>query len=163
MSITSRSLQIASVADNAPLIQIAGAQGGLLNLGVQLIEAVPTKLGLIVPATAGTATTSNTPGVENASTGGNTQAGTATIRSAWSSAPTFAGSPVYYRQAYLAAIGDSVEWAWPEQFPLAFGSSLGIALRNITGGASGICLVYARYAQGRIYLPALQLTDVGAG
>ena len=154
---------MAAVADTTALAQIlpsavTSVNGcvGLTRLKMTMLTAVITQLGLITPTAAGTPTapgTTNPPNVSNRNISLG-QVSPGRLISAWSVAPTYAASPVYYRRAYLpATVGASVEWTWPEDDPFQIGlrqaslssSVVGAVIRNITGGVSGQVLLEARW------------------
>jgi hypothetical protein len=150
---------MAAVADNTALAQIlppsgAGSVGciGLTRIRLTMLTAVISQFGLVTPTAAGTSgTTTQMVNVSNR----NIALGQTLPRlvSAWTVAPTYPGTPVYARRAYLpATIGAFIEWTWPEDDPYQIGlrqpslssSLVGAVIRNLTGGVSGQVLLEVR-------------------
>ena len=164
------SAAVASVADTTamgllfapPSVTLHPLAMGLTRLEIILTTAVQTKVGLLIPATKGTV---SGPGTNNGilvSSGGggygDNSGNVGTLATAWSVAPTFSGAPVYLRSAVLPAIiGASLVWEWPDDDPLVSvlvaSSNLGLALRNITGGASAAVIINARWININPNLP----------
>lgn len=148
----------AAIAGLRATIATPIGQFGILNIGVELVDDTETAVGLIVPATAGTVSTSSTGVQENEDGGVYGSSLTMRVASAWSVAPTFDASPAYLRQVLLPSKGASVEWSWPEDKPYVPPSTvsmaLGLMLRNITGGVAGAMKVYFRWTEGKTLAPA---------
>jgi phage tail sheath gpL-like len=100
------------------------------EIGVVTVAATATNVGIIRAATVGTASTS-TAGQPHRTTA---DAATASVKSAWSSAPTIAGSPVYLRKAPLpATTGASVTW---DGLDFVLEPSTGLLIWNYGGSAA---------------------------
>lgn len=83
----------------------------LLRVEMSLKAATATNVGLIRAVTEGTATTTTAGQAHNPSDG----ASGASIASAWSAAPTIAGSPVYMRRVLLpATVGTQLVWTFDD-------------------------------------------------
>lgn len=162
------SQQVASVANNAPLIQIYNASVlgvgvpvrfmALLSLSIQLRTAVQSTFGLIQPVTKGTANVQAdgelTYVTQSGSSGGFAAGRAAT---GWAVPPTFGATPYYEQVVLPASIGAAVQWSWPQEAPFnplacftpdpAFPTTdpRGIVIRNITGGACADVIVTSRW------------------
>ncbi len=165
-------VELAAVAAGAPLLQLLPPQAvlpsgvkskayGLVRLRFVLKTAVATELGLVVPATVGTALTSHDGVAVTSFAAGDGDAINSDplgkLVEAWTVAPTFAVTPAYFERDLLpATIGAGFEWTWPEDDPFVpfFGSPLhagntgggkGVVVQNIGAGATGVLLVSARW------------------
>lgn len=159
---------IPSVADTAPLWQMlpdqtAGTrqqQIGLLRLSVSLKTAVASSFALLAPATVGTALNPLVAAAANMTSKQNGGAGPTfgQIASGWTVAPTFAVAPKNYRvMTFVGVVGETVTWEWEQLLslqtlhlfrpPAALGDSLGLCLRNVTGGACADVIVSARWRE----------------
>lgn len=113
----------------------------ILEVGVFTSAATASSIGLIRTLTTGTATTTQA-GVPNDPA---EAAGTALIGTAWSTAPTIAGTPLYKRRIALPATAASgVIWTWPTDGPVfaTNGATTGLVLWNFGGSAGSALDVY---------------------
>jgi hypothetical protein len=109
----------------------AGNRARVKEIGVILATAVASSIGLIRPATVGTASTTTAGQPDDPAD----PAGSAVIGSAWSSAPTV-GS-IYLRRGMTAAvIGTGVVWSfWANDRGLLVPVSSSLLLWNFGAGA----------------------------
>lgn len=141
-----------AVADSAILTLHGPTVGftrvlGVTKLSLYLRQAARTDVALYRLLAAGTATTS----VNGISIGG--QAGPPTsqgvVDSTWSVAPTKAGNPI--RSASMgAAIGNKIDWEWPDDEPLIIGTApltFGICLTNNVFVGSGQMSGFIRWKE----------------
>jgi len=144
------SVNLAAIAGNTAAVQIQNVsavpqrQMGITRIGVTLTSAVTTALGLIVPVTEGT------PNVTLVNLLASYQAATAValVNTGWAVAPTYAGSPVYFRQEDLSATAyQNFEWTWPDNDPLVVGIASSVILRNLLAGATGTLRVSLRWKE----------------
>lgn len=107
----------------------------VLELAIFSTAATATSLGLVRPATLGTASTTAAPQPSNPAD----PASGSLVGTAWSAAPTIAATPVYLRRAQLvAAIGAGMVWPFaPGELWVSTASSL--LLWNF-GAAAGAAL-----------------------
>ena len=105
------------------------------EIGLVSVAATATSVGLIRTLTTGTASTSTAGVAHNPNDAG----ASTTIKTAWSVAPTIAGSPVYIRRVALpATAGSSVLWTFPDDAPLCCESAAttALVLWNFGGSAA---------------------------
>lgn len=155
---------IASVADNAPLVQMdrtdftpntnSRVRCGLVGLTISLRTAVESAFGLIKPLTVGTPTDATSGVRASYGNAGVSVVSLAKSISAWSAAPTYDATPEYMRRDIApAVVGAAIAWEWPEDDPLFFSSAdnlRSILVRNLTGGPCADVLVTLRW---REFLP----------
>lgn len=147
---------IAPSSPNGSVISIA-------SITASLDAATATSIGLIRDATLGTSSTTNAGQPENyeTATGFSTAGGLVT---AWSAAPTIAGSPIYLSKVTLpATAGSSVTWEWPQESPLLVGSgaTTSILLWNFGGaGGSALSLTVRYHVNARICGPRIRYPNV---
>jgi hypothetical protein len=128
----------AAGAAYADLRTAATDRAFVTEIGIFTSAATATSLGLIRPLTVGTASTTTLGQAEDP---GN-PAGTATIGSAWSVAPTIAASPIYLRRIALPATqAAGVIWTWPAP-GLVVSVSSSLILWNFGAAAGAACDVY---------------------
>jgi len=150
------SLVVPSVAAGAALavvrnvangIDAQAVRLGLVRLSVTLTTAVATSLGLVLATAQGTVLTEEA----GLLTTGGAVPTFGRLVSAWSAAPTFAGSPVYFRRELVAGVvGQRLLWEWPEDEPFVMTTAPdavhgNVYVRNVGAGASADALVNARW------------------
>lgn len=152
--------QAAGVADLAPLWHLLPDQTnpvvagmhkvGLLALNVKLLDATTTKMALVIPTTSGTPLTVHAPFTVTKNVALNPSSSNVETFTA----PPTIGATNYPRRATLLSQGDEFTWSWPEDDPYVFctpvvggSSNHGIALKNITGGVSGLLQINVRWIE----------------
>jgi hypothetical protein len=137
-------LRITGPASGAPFVSIATASTKPIivrEVGLVLVAATSSSVGLVRAATVGAASTS-TAGQPHRTLA---SAPTASVKSAWSDAPTIAGSPVYMRRLVLpATIGASVTW---ENLAMHVEPSAALLLWNFGGGAASDVDLYVTWEE----------------
>jgi hypothetical protein len=141
----SAALRITGPASGAAYVSIVAGSTKAIRVrevGLVLVAATASSVGIIRAATVGTASTS-TAGQSHRTLA--TSAG-ATVKSAWSAAPTIAGSPVYMRRLVLpATIGASVTW---ENLDLVVEPSAALLVWNFGGGAASDVDMHVTWEEG---------------
>jgi hypothetical protein len=117
----------------------AGARAEIREIGAVCNAATASAIGLIRPATVGTATTTTAGQPEDPAD----TAATAVIGTAWSSAPTI--GTIYLRRFGTAAqIGAGIVWSWwAARRGLIIPISSSVILWNYGGGAGSVLQVWA--------------------
>lgn len=126
----------------ATIIPATSDAVSIREIGVFNSTAVSSSIGLLRTLTTGTASTSAVPQALHPSN----PAGVATIVTAWSVAPTIAGSPVYLRKIVLpATAGAGVIWQWaPNELVALNGATTSLVLWNFAGATSAAVELYIR-------------------
>jgi hypothetical protein len=106
------------------------------ELHIFSLSATETFVGLIRPASVGTASTT----VAGQARDPAEPAATGLVGSAWSAAPTIAGSPIYLARYHLpATIASGLILTYPIEAPLVIAVSSSLLLWNF-GGSAGSAL-----------------------
>ena len=146
MGVYSASIITPAAGANAPFADLRNGASQRLyvrEIGVFTTAATATSVGLVRPATFGTASTT-TAGQQEDPADTNSAA---LIGCAWSTAPTLTAAPVYLRRVVLPAqIGAGVIWTWPDE-ALVVPVSSAIALWNFAGAAGSALAVYLRWEE----------------
>jgi hypothetical protein len=154
----------AVAAANAPICQwmpaqvaaLRGTYMGLTRVRITLASAVQGSFGLIAAASAGVPAPGATHGqIASTSNGGYSSGagGPSGLVSSWTTAPTFAATPHYFELGLApGAIGNVIEWNWPEDDPLTANMqqepgffNSGLILHNLNAGPSPAIMVSARW------------------
>jgi len=123
------------------LIHTGANRVRLKQIEISLATAVASSVGLVRPITTGTVTP--TPSVGQPYQTQDVASLTA-FETAWSVAPTKAGSPVYLKRASIGGVvGNGVVWTFPE--PVIIEATSGLLLWNFGGGAGAQLNVNALY------------------
>jgi hypothetical protein len=146
--VATRSSSLTAAARLAEFRTAAGDRAYIREIGVSVgvAGAAPT-IGLIRPNAIGVTPTSplTAQAIDPAS-----PAGTATIATAWGTAPTLAASPVYLTRVSLpATLGAGWVWAWNpgEELVVPISSSLLIDLVALSAATATAVDVYIRYSE----------------
>jgi len=132
----------AAAAGAAYAALVPGAvRASIREIEITNTTAVTCAVGLIRTLTQGTATAPVLGQVEDIAD----QAAVGSVATAWSVAPTIAGSPVYQRRIRLpASIGSGVIWSWPDKALKATNAATGgLLLWNYTGTGQILCVRYS--------------------
>lgn len=114
----------------------------LLELGLTVANAVNSEVGLVRAATGGTASTTWTPEKVNPASA----AAATIVETAWSPAPTIAGTPLYLRTAYIGGtVGNGLIWVFTD--PIIIPVSSSILIWNRGAGQGGILHAYAKWRE----------------
>lgn len=142
--IYSAALRITGPASGAAFASVVAGSKPLRvrEVGSVLVAGTASSIGLIRAATVGTA---------SASTSGQPHrtlaaAVTGTVKTAWSVAPTIAGSPVYLRRLVLpATVGASVTW---ENLDIDVEPSAALLIWNFGAGSASDIDLYVTWEEG---------------
>jgi hypothetical protein len=112
------------------------------EIGISQTTAVASSIGLIRPATEGTASTTQAPqAIDPADT-----ATSALFATAWSTPATI--GTIYMRKIVLpATIGAGIVWQWPDDSPLTVPINSSILLWNFAGATSAAVEIYISYEE----------------
>lgn len=117
----------------------AARRAFLREIGMFTVTATPTPVGVVYPSNTPVATTSTTPVAHDAADAAPTSA----LDTAWSTAPTIAGSPNWIRQVNLGpAIGAGVVWKLALDERIVLAKSAYLAFWNFGASPASALNIY---------------------
>jgi hypothetical protein len=145
----SRSVRITGPSAGAPFAVLAPTTKAVVvrEVGLVIVAATATSFGIIRSATVGTASST----LEGQPHNPSEAASTAGLATAWSAAPTIAGSPAWIRRVELpATAGGSVIWRFDEDEPLIAipGATGALVFWNFGAGAASNADLHVTWDEG---------------